>query len=494
MRKRLTETAFPSSVRETIEARSMPEPMSDAKLAALVAQINLDAPNSTAVWTFEGSVAFGDTGGLGAEPPRVLRFRLGNGLRVLLLTDKSAPVLSYFTWFRVGSRHEKPGKTGLAHLFEHLMFNETEGLAASEFDRKLEENGAESNAATWLDWTYYYESLPRDRFQLAVTLESERMARLVLREPQVKSEKEVVANERRMRVDDDIEGTANEVLYKTAFTCHPYHWPTIGWMTDIENFTPEDCVAFYRTYYAPNNATIVVVGDVTEKDVLRRIRDGYGHIPSSDIPEEDTKPEPPQTAPRDVTLKKPTPSEKLLVGFRGPALGDADHAACVVLNEILFGGRASRLYRDLVTTREVCTEVRGWVSTFRDPGLYELYFTARPGKAGAEILAAVDAQLLAVKDGLVEREELERAKARLELGLLQSLETTSGKAEQIGFYDTILGDPAAAFRRLERYRRVTAGEIRTAARRYFVDEARTIVRVLPEAEGDSRARSGEASA
>ncbi|HVJ90190.1 MAG TPA: pitrilysin family protein [Labilithrix sp.] len=456
--------------------------MSDAKVASLVARINEGALTAMARWTFEGSVAFGDPGGLGGDLPRLLCFRLGNGLRLLLLVDKSAPVLSYFTWFRVGSRHEKPGKTGLAHLFEHLMFNETEGLAANEFDRKLEENGAESNAATWLDWTYYYESLPKDRFSLAVQLESERMARLVLREPQVASEKEVVANERRMRVDDDVEGTANEILYKTAFTCHPYHWPTIGWMKDIENFTPDDCVAFYRTYYAPNNATVVVVGDVVEKDVLTRIRDAYGAIPASEIPEEDTQPEPPQRDQRELTLRKPTPSEKLLVGYRGPALGDADHATCVVLNEVLFGGRASRLYRELVTTREACTEVRGWVSTFRDPGLYELYFTARPGVAGESILSTLAVELARVKSELVSAEELDRAKARLELGLLQSLETTSGKAEQIGFYDTVLGDPTAAFRRLERYRRVTAGELRTAARRYFVDDARTLIRVLPETE------------
>ena len=456
--------------------------MSDAKVASLVARINEGALTAMARWTFEGSVAFGDPGGLGGDLPRLLCFRLGNGLRLLLLVDKSAPVLSYFTWFRVGSRHEKPGKTGLAHLFEHLMFNETEGLAANEFDRKLEENGAESNAATWLDWTYYYESLPKDRFSLAVQLESERMARLVLREPQVASEKEVVANERRMRVDDDVEGTANEILYKTAFTCHPYHWPTIGWMKDIENFTPDDCVAFYRTYYAPNNATVVVVGDVVEKDVLTRIRDAYGAIPASEIPEEDTQPEPPQRDQRELTLRKPTPSEKLLVGYRGPALGDADHATCVVLNEVLFGGRASRLYRELVTMREACTEVRGWVSTFRDPGLYELYFTARPGVAGESILSTLAVELARVKSELVSAEELDRAKARLELGLLQSLETTSGKAEQIGFYDTVLGDPTAAFRRLERYRRVTAGELRTAARRYFVDDARTLIRVLPETE------------
>ena len=453
------------------------------KIAALTERVNEKAKSDSARWSYEGSVPFVDLGtaSLGGEVPHVHRFRLGNGLRLLVLVDRSAPVMSYFTWFRVGSRHEKPGKTGLAHLFEHLMFNESEGVKAGEFDRKLEENGAESNAATWLDWTYYYESLPKDRFALAVKLESNRMAKLVLREPQLVSEKEVVANERRMRVDDDVEGIANEVLYKTAFTKHPYHWPTIGWMVDIENFNTGDCVAFYNTYYAPNNATIVIAGDVREQDVLERIRDGYGEIPASTIPEEDTSPEPPQLESRTVVLKKPTASEKMFIGFHGPALGDADHAALSILNEVLFGGRASRMYRELVTTREVCTELRGWVSTFRDPGLYELSFTARPGTTNADVLARVDAELARVRDEVVTEEELTRAKARLELGLVQSLETASGKAEQIGFYDTVLGDPAAAFRRLETYRRVTSGEMRTAARRYLTLDARTIIYVLPEA-------------
>ncbi len=453
------------------------------KIAALTARVNEAATTPAAHWSYEGSVPFVDLGtaGLGGEVPHVHRFRLGNGLRLLVLVDRSAPVMSYFTWFRVGSRHEKPGKTGLAHLFEHLMFNESEGVKAGEFDRKLEENGAESNAATWLDWTYYYESLPKDRFALAVKLESNRMARLVLREPQIVSEKEVVANERRMRVDDDVEGIANEVLYKTAFTAHPYHWPTIGWMTDIEGFTPDDCVAFYKTYYAPNNATLVIAGDVREQDVLERIRDAYAAIPSSIIPEEDTTPEPTQLDTREVVLRKPTASEKVLLGFHGPALGDADHPALSVLNEVLFGGRASRMYRELVTTREVCTDLRGWVSTFRDPGLYEMYFTARPGIGRADVLARVDAELRRVRDEVVTDEELVRAKARLELGVVQSLETASGKAEQIGFNDIVLGDPAAAFRRLEAYRRVTAGEMRTAARRYLTLEARTMIYVIPEA-------------
>jgi zinc protease len=421
---------------------------------------------------FEGEHAFGGES--------VHRWRLDNGLTVLVLVDTIAPVASYYTWFKVGSRHERPGKTGLAHLFEHLMFNETENLRAGTFDRKLEENGAETNAATWVDWTYYYESLPADRVKLAVKLEAERMARLVLREPQVTSEKEVVSNERRLRVDDDVEGAANELLYKLAFSRHPYGWPTIGWMADIQGLTPEDCVTFYRTYYAPNNATIVVAGDVREKDLLLAIRDAYGNLPAQAIPPEDVHPEPPQLDTRDVEVEKPTATEKLLLAFQGPALGDADHATMTVLSELLFGGRASRLYRELVVDRELATDVRGWVSTFQDPGLYECTAHARGGHTTREMQAVMDAAFARVRADVVSDEEVARAKARLELGALQQLETIPGKAEQIGFYETVLGDPSYAFRRLEAFRRTTAADLRRVARRYLSEAGRTIVRVVPE--------------
>jgi zinc protease len=408
------------------------------------------------------------------------RWRLDNGLTVLLLVDASAPVVCYQTWFKVGSRHEKPGKTGLAHLFEHLMFNETENLKAGTFDRKLEESGAETNAATWVDWTYYYESLPADRVKLAVKLEAERMARLVLREPQVKSEKEVVANERRYRVDDDVEGAANELLYKTAFAEHPYGWPTIGWMPDIQGFTPEDCAAFYRTYYAPNNATVVVVGDVRERDLLLAIRDAYGAIPAQSVPAEDIVPDPPQMEPREHAIQKPTATSKLLMAYKGPALGDADHATLTVLSEVLFGGRASRLYRSLIVQGEIATDLRGWVSTFRDPGLFECYATARGAHTTEELQAVIEKALAEVRADVVSEDELSRAKARLELSQLQQLETVPGKAEQIGFYETVLGDPTRAFDRVEAFRRTTAADLRRVARRYLVERARTIVRVVPD--------------
>jgi zinc protease len=416
----------------------------------------------------------------------VERWRLGNGLTILILVDSSAPIVSYHTWFGVGSRHEQPPKTGLAHLFEHLMFNETEHLAAGAFDRKLEENGAESNAATWVDWTFYHESLPADRVKLAVKLEAERMAHLVLREPQVASEKEVVANERRYRVDDDVEGAASELLYKTAFAEHPYGRPTIGWMADIQGLSPADCTAFYRTYYAPNNATVVVVGDVRERDVLLAVRDAYGPIPSQSNVAEDITPDPPQCSERVVSVRKPTATEKLLLGYKGPALGDADHAATTILSEVLCGGRASRLYRLLVIESELASDVRAWVSTFRDPGLIECSATARNGRTAEEIQGVIDRAVAALRSDVIGDDELARAKARLELGMWQQLETIPGKAEQIGFFEAVLGDPGHAFRRVDAFRRTTASDVRRAARRYFVNDARTVVRVLPELSATER--------
>ena len=440
--------------------------------AEMLRALNVDKPEGARI-RHEGTFPLGPT-------MTVQKYRLGNGLTALVSVDTSAPVASYHTWFAVGSRHEKVGKTGLAHLFEHLMFNETEKHPAGSFDRTLEEAGAESNAATWVDWTFYHESIPKDRLGLVIGLEAERMSRLVLREPQVASEKEVVANERRYRVDDDVEGAVSELLYKTAYTTHAYRWPTIGWMADIEGFTTEDCAGFYRTYYAPNNATVVAVGDFREKDLLSKIQKAYGALESADIPVEDVSPEPPQASERRVSVKKPTATDKLAIAYHGPAFGDVDHVPLAMLGEVLFAGRSSRVHRALIQEAEIATDLRGWVSTFRDPGLFEIYATARPGKTCDDILTALDREIDRVLAEPVTPAELDKVKAKVELALVQSLETASGKAEQIGFYYTVLGDPVGAFSRLEAYRRTTRSDLLRVARRYLLRERRTLVEVHPE--------------
>jgi zinc protease len=412
----------------------------------------------------------------------VRSFELGNGLEIHLLRDDAAPVVSYQSWFRVGSRHEEEGKTGLAHFFEHLMFKETKNHGPGEFDRLLEVAGGETNAATWTDWTQYYDNLPSRKLSLAVRLEADRMHNLILRAPAVASEKEVVMNERRYRVDDDVEGKANEVLYARAFTEHPYRWPTIGWMTDIEGYTVADCQRFYRTYYAPNNAVIVVAGDIDEAATLGLIREHYAAMRSAKIPKEKRVVEPPQKRERRKKLVQPTDTEKLEIGWRSPAWAERDYARLTVLDEILSGGRSSRLYRALVAEGELATTVSAAPAPFEHPGLFELWADAREGVSAEELLEAVDHELDRLARGGVTEAEVDKAKNRLELGFLSSMETASGKAEQLGFVTTIARDPGAVFRRLEELREVTADEVRETARRYLKRSKRNVLFVVPEAD------------
>jgi zinc protease len=215
-------------------------------------------------WTLDAEAPMASTG----RSLLVRRWRWPSGLVLLTAIDRSAPVLSYQTWFRVGSKHEQPGRTGMAHLFEHLMFNQTTTLAAGDFDRLIEQTGGDSNAATWVDWTYYRDTVPARDLALCVRLEADRMHNLVLEDGPLEAEREVVANERLQRVDDDVDGFLDEELYRLAFTRHPYRWPTIGWMEDIRGLKKPDVVRFYRTFYAPNNATVVVVGHFAQAELL----------------------------------------------------------------------------------------------------------------------------------------------------------------------------------------------------------------------------------
>ena len=413
---------------------------------------------------------------------QIERFRMGNGLSILFVEEHAAPTVAYHTWFRVGSRNERPGKTGIAHLFEHLMFNETEGLAAGEFDRQLEELGAESNASTWLDWTHYDIAIPAAGFERVVELEAERMNHLVLRTPQVESEKEVVMNERRYRVEDDVEGALSELLWSTAFELHPYRWPTIGWMSDIESFDVDDCQTFYRTFYAPNNATLVVVGDVEPERVLRKLQDAYGSYTPAPIPEPPSVREPEQRGEKRLEVTKLTPTWKLNIGYHSPALNHADHLPLSVLSEVLFGGRSSRLLKVLVRELELASDVRASLSPLADPGLFEIFVSAREGVSAEQLLEVVDAELDRVLSEPITDDEVRRATARIELSLLQGLSNNEGKASTIGFYEVVLGNPIAGFERLSALSSVRPEDLAVVARRYLKRESRTVILVRPQSD------------
>lgn len=410
---------------------------------------------------------------------RVLRYRLPNGLTILVLRDPSAPIVSYHTWFRVGSRHETPGKTGQAHLLEHLMFIETESVAEGEFDRLLEAEGGESNAATWTDWTYYYENLPASTWKLAVRLEAGRMNGLVLVPKRVASEKEVVESERRDRVEDDVDGAVSERLYASVFgRQHPYGWPTIGWMRDIRAFSPADCRRFYRAHYAPNHATIVVAGDVDPDDAVKTIAEAYGHFPSSPAPKPSPLKIPSARGEKRLEMRWPTPTEKLAIGWVAPAFEQRDHAVLTVLTHVLASGRSARLHVDLVREREIASEVRMSLAPFREASLVDAWVSLREGHTAVDALRAIDLQLARLAKEAVPAAELDKVKNGLELSFLGGLETVPGKAEQIGFSETVVGDPSHAFVRLEEYRSVTPADVRRVAAKVLAADARTIVRVL----------------
>jgi zinc protease len=397
--------------------------------------------------------------------------QLDNGLKVILLRDPAAPVFAYQTWFAVGSRHEKEGTTGIAHLFEHLMFNQTENLQPGEFDRKLESVGGDTNAATWVDWTYYRDNLPRGELELVVRLESDRMNHLVLGDKQVESEREVVANERRYRVDDDVDGLLSEELYKLAFTTHPYHWPTIGWMPDIHAITIDDCRKFYRTYYAPNNATLVVVGDIDEAQTLALIEAHYGKLPAQEIPVENHAGEPPQAEERRQSWGKPITADKLRIGYKSPPLVHPDYVALEMLSEMLFGGNSSRLYKKLVAETEIASSVHAGLAPFRDPGLYEISVSMQRGHNAHEAERLIYDEL----DGFALRPgELETARTRLLTRFWRELRPQAGKAEALGHYQTTAGDYRHLFEVGTLLEKVGEAEV-TGVLRYLVPSQRTVV-------------------
>jgi zinc protease len=360
------------------------------------------------------------------------------------------------------------------------MFNQTRNHPHGEFDRLMEQAGAEANAATWTDWTYYYENAPKRALARIIELEADRMANLVLRKPQVSSEKEVVANERKLRVEDDVEGKALEMLYATAFRRHPYRWPTIGWMDDIRGFSVGDCREFYRTHYSPHNATVVIAGDFDERRALELVQKHYGVVPGSRPKLRGPLPkEPPQRSERVFELEAPTPTEKVLLGYRVPGFSHPDTAALVLSSEVLFGGRSSRLHRAFCIDRELALSVRGSVSPFIDPGLFEMWLFVRKGKRRADALALLDEELAELGAAGPSEGELEKASSQLELSFLHGMETAGGKAEQVGFYETVLGDGTAMFDRLEAYRSVGVDDVRRVVRKYLRPSRRTRVEIVP---------------
>jgi zinc protease len=441
-----------------------------------------------------GAAATPAAAGGGAPPREVARaalgplsaakWRLPNGLEVVLMPDPAATSVSYMTWFRVGSRNENEpaGETGLAHLFEHLMFTQTKGRQPGDFDHAIEAVGGSANAMTYYDFTAYIDNVPPGQLELAARLEADRMVNLALLKRQVDNERDVVAEERLSSVEDSVDGMLDEMLWKQSFHTHPYRWPVIGWMKDIKAVTEPKAQAFYRRFYAPDNAVVVVTGKIDEAAALAAVVASYGALPPSrGLPADDARPERAPAADVRSAVTRPVPAERFVIGYPAPGLVDADRAAYEIANEILLGGPSSRIHRRLVVETETASSAHGDVAPTRDAGLYSIWVQMIKGHAAAGAEAIIAEELARLARTPVPARELDKAKARLETGFWKQLDSSHGKAEMLGQFEIACGDFRRLFGRADEYARVTAADVRRIAATYLTG-ARSVVVARPRAE------------
>jgi len=405
------------------------------------------------------------------ESRHVNLFRLKNGLEVMLLADDSAPVFSYQTWYKVGSADEVAGKTGLAHLMEHLMFKGTPTYPGGVFDRMLEEAGAQTNAATWIDWTFYYENLPKGKLDLVTKLESDRMQNLAPKEKQFRSELEVVKNERRFRVDNDPEGKAEEILFHKVFGNHPYGHPTIGWMKDLDDMNLKNVMAFYRRYYSPSNAVIVIVGDIDEKNALELIGKRYGPIPGTKVMRHApvaAKVKTYKAINETQRMEFEVASQSVTCLFVGPSVNDTDAYAANVLGEVLFGMDSSRLERKLVEELGIADSVDGMYEALRQSGFMMIQVTMKPGHDAKEALRVIVSELENIRHKGLMPDELKKARNLTEADLVKGRIVKSSVAGQLGFLHVTAGDYRKFFEQLDGIRKVDGKAIQKVIGKYFM--------------------------
>ncbi|MEK7331255.1 MAG: pitrilysin family protein [Candidatus Eisenbacteria bacterium] len=419
---------------------------------------------------------------------KVERHTLKNGMVVLTHEDHSVPACTFWQWYKVGSRDERPGITGISHYFEHMMFNGSQNVPPKEYDKILESNGGYSNAFTDRDMTAYYEDIASDRLDVVFRLDADRMAALSLLPEQLKSEIEVVKEERRLRTDNDISGMLDEQLYAGAFLASPYRWPVVGWMGDLNRITREEMTEYFRIHYAPNNCILVLTGDFDTKTALAQIERYFGAIPAQTPPTAPIDSEPEQKGERRAAVHYPAETVSFQVGYKAPGVQSDDIYVLDVLSSILADGESSRLHQALVYRQQIALGASSFFRTRLDPTLFEFYVEMKPGKTAAEGEAALDAVIdTLAKNGPTER-ELQKAKNLLEAGFVKSLKTNNGVGEQLGFYEHIFGDYNAIFRTIDRYRAVTVEDCRRVAQKCFLPRQRTVVVLVPESEPSAQAQ------
>jgi zinc protease len=419
---------------------------------------------------------------------RVERHVLGNGLVVLLHEDHSVPAVTFWQWFKVGSRNEHPGITGISHVFEHMMFNGSKNVPPKEYDRRIESNGGTSNAFTDRDVTAYSEDIASDRLEVLFQLDSDRMRGLTLEPSVLASEMAVVKEERRLRVDDDISGLLDEKLYDTAFRASPYRWPVIGRKEDLDRLTRQELLEYFRVHYAPNNCVLVLTGDFESKPALASIQKYFGDIPAQPPAAAPPDSEPPQPGERRASVAFPSENVQVDIGYKAPAVSSDDVWTLDVLSSVLGDGESSRLHQALVYDKQIALSADTFFRPRLSPSLFEFFLDLKPGHGASEGEEALDEVLdRLAREGPTER-ELQKARNLLEAELVKSLATNHGAGEQLGFFEAIYGGYRAMFGAAAKYRAVTADDCRRLAAQVFVPERRTVVELAPApAESDSSA-------
>ena len=427
-----------------------------------------------------------------AEPRE---FTLANGLRLIVKEDHRAPTAVQQVWYRAGSMDESQGTTGVAHVLEHMMFKGTRRVGPEEFSRLVAEAGGRDNAFTSTDFTVYHEQVHRDRLPFVMRLEADRMANLTIKPVEFAREIKVVMEERRMSYEDQPRALLDENLLATAFAAHPYKWPTIGWMQDLQNMTWKDAQAWYKHWYAPNNATVVVVGDVDTEQVFEWAKRYYGPLARKPLPERKPQSEPAQRGPKRVELKAPAELAYVRFAYKAPALRnpakDWEPFALEVLEKVLGGYEAARLNQMLVRERRIATSASAeYELVSRGPGMVFLSAAVAQGHTGAELESAMKEIVAQVAAQGVTAEELQRAKVQLLAQFVYRRDSFFAQAMELGELESSGLSYRDADLIPERFKSITAEQVKAVAAKYLVDDGLTVAVLDPQPPG----RGGPAQA